>query len=929
MLTAKQSLMSLSGSCLILACLGIARWVPAQSLPWDAMEPQELAAAAEELSNASAGPDLMQVLRLSGALVKAPQVLAGDEAWSARRHLAVLVGRRILDDPQRITSLGLDDWAALTAALADVIPYSARYDWAVKLHEALSPGAAGDARASQALAGILQNVMGGHGDVVAKWVRRGGWEAWGGGGLSWLAQQLDRQPGKACRQARVRLAEELTNRYIAGGDGAIGQIEGPSWSRLALCLRADLTRPQRGLWVESLGGHFDRCDAAVLGDGSYVHLLDALRLIVDPKCADRAAALLVRCDAWKQWDTPQLSMLAYIMTKLRSEHSEAKARLGRHVLERVAADPVGRVRAEGLDVYQWLTMVYLLANAMTPRERAQWARCMEQAMFSDVEGLEWGLDHDGGYFARSDEMAMTLADRVFPMPLLSEDFPFQQVQRIGPRTWLRLSASVAVKLQPEQKARWCAYLREHFVGTGGNSSGYAIAALGILGDPRAATTAAAWIAASQDWREWNDLELLYLVRAVGSGAGQDPGDDVAAARRAMAEHMVDGILPWPDRARRIGLPCWGQLAKELSADLDEPLARRWASRLCAVFAGNVDALTQLASADADLLADALEALREPGLAQRVRQRQGPYCWRRWACGQQSLAGQMWEQELCLLLRRVAAVEPPRRRAMWRQGLERLDCGPAQLSPQALRDVDWLLDQLGAEGLRGADVMQDLGRVVFETAADGQAVAHEGLARGAGMCAVQWGVEAAQNGRMALAGGMWALALRAEPSAADWLFDDYLPEAQESIEPGQLLTAMRSLVEHLDDKGGQVAARLLYQIACLHYRQGQMEECLSAMDRARELGGANFPWRLWDQTLRVVCLNELGRHDEAMGILGDLSSRQGTTEELARVEFLTGWTCHEMGKEHDAVSCFRIVTQRYPATNFGPQAQQMVKLLDQP
>ena len=146
--------------------------------------------------------------------------------------------------------------------------------------------------------------------------------------------------------------------------------------------------------------------------------------------------------------------------------------------------------------------------------------------------------------------------------------------------------------------------------------------------------------------------------------------------------------------------------------------------------------------------------------------------------------------------------------------------------------------------------------------------------------------------------------KVSPESVEWSPGE-LEEEQAEVESVQSQNTIDSGAGGADHQPDTRNPAMTYQEAVIYQETGNYERALGLFDRLVE----QEPWVVKALTQKGLCLNAVGRYDEAISTFQTAISRTpSSAEDRTALQYLLGRTLEEAGKSHEAADAYRLLQQ---------------------
>ena len=176
--------------------------------------------------------------------------------------------------------------------------------------------------------------------------------------------------GEAGREARSKLMGHVSAAYLANAQATLS-MKAWNWYDLTKYLSKDLAEADRLAWANQLKAAFGGTAAAMgaLTGTQFRYLMDGLRELGDGQRGQWAVEIVNQSQAWKQWETNNVAMLAGSVPKGGKGSDQAVATIREHVFKIYLASTEA---TRSVKPWDWTVYVSLFGAELSHEDARDW-----------------------------------------------------------------------------------------------------------------------------------------------------------------------------------------------------------------------------------------------------------------------------------------------------------------------------------------------------------------------------------------------------------------------------------------------------------------------------------------------------------------------------------------------------------------------------
>ena len=298
---------------------------------------------------------------------------SGQGGKGLREKIGTHITATFAKDQATMRSVPLYFWRGWAYCLGSDLSYQDRSSWAQKLQESFGDSlGSGSSYNNMVMAlGSLRSTM--SVKLALRWAKSENWQSWKPEEFIALTQVLS-ATGQSGHQARLRLAEFISNKYMSGA-ASPAAVDLHIWRELIHCVAEDLTKDTASRWCDKFCDEFAGSDSALKAlEGKDLRVLGEVISFLD---RNRAAEIVAKwVDSSTKSQATSVDDSIGIGAALAGSVDPQKLKL----LNEMDAHWAKWAHQGRLDINQCETILRIWMSH-DPQKAKQWARLMYKSLF--------------------------------------------------------------------------------------------------------------------------------------------------------------------------------------------------------------------------------------------------------------------------------------------------------------------------------------------------------------------------------------------------------------------------------------------------------------------------------------------------------------------------------------------------------------------
>ena len=598
-----------------------------------------------------------QIDHAAGILFAQP----GDKVQSARKHLADLVSSTYLADADKVRTVGIGTWAALSSRLRNDLAKDQMDSWIRALRSAyvedasvFGPMGIPDLKnLADALAALGDSKSG---LVAAAWVdATAAWQKFKPLELTSFLGEI-RRGGKAALPQCSRLIDYIETTHMADAR-TIRSLGAQTWWDWACRLQGEFSKEQRAIWIDRLRMAYVN-DEAVLGGmkpGDLNAIVRALSDAGDGKAQRVVASWFEKTSAWQEMKPAELLSVMEGLQRCGDTARSQRTQLAGHLTAKYFAD--GKT-VYALGVNPCASMVDRMADVLSQEQRVQWVASIRGAFAAaapvkgqscalktlDLQSEKWlynalaslddpqaprlmadwfdasaqwqklkpeGLTAVMNGLLLAGEVGLAQRRRLIDFIATTYLADAKNTRSVRTEAWWFWARGLKADLTKNRQAAWLSALRSAYADDASvlkalsfGDVKYLSKALSELGDKQSPQVVAAWF--DQNESEWTKLKPQDFTGFFGEL--RSCGDMAKSQRERLIQYIEKTCLKDANAVRSVEPQTWWDWTVRLGNDLSEQQRAAWRAAVRAAYVEGASSLEKLSPAAMNSVANALSGL---------------------------------------------------------------------------------------------------------------------------------------------------------------------------------------------------------------------------------------------------------------------------------------------------------------------------------